>query len=86
MLNIGGKWTMRTLEAETLTDARRERDALLAGLREGRIAPPTATTFGDVFKKYQQARSLSERTREHERHLFSRHLADFEDRRVQELT
>ncbi len=29
-----GRWTMQTLDAETLTEARRERDGLLAGLHE----------------------------------------------------
>ncbi len=35
-----GRWTMQTLAAETLTEARRERESLLAGLREGRVAAP----------------------------------------------
>jgi hypothetical protein len=33
-----GKWQMLNLKARTLTEAKRERDSLLAGLREGRIA------------------------------------------------
>src|SRR4051812_23835272 len=40
-----GRWTMRTLDADTLTEARRERDSLVAGLREGRIAAPAAATL-----------------------------------------
>lgn len=83
---LDGRWTMRTLGAETLTEARREREGLLAGLREGRIAAPATATFGDVFSEYQQARTLSDRTRAHERHLVERHLATLKARRVQEVT
>jgi integrase len=81
-----GRWTMRTLNADTLTDARRERESLLAGLREGRIAAPDRTTFREAFEEYQGARSLSERTRDHERHLRDRHLSHLVDRRVQEIS
>ena len=44
-----GRSTMHNLDADTLTEARRERDSWLAGLREGRIAAPARATFGDVF-------------------------------------
>src|SRR5215468_6433823 len=67
-----GKWTMKTLAADTLAEARRERASLLAGLHEGRIATPTAATFADVFGEYQRARNLSDRTQRHERHLLDR--------------
>jgi integrase len=83
---LDGKWTMRTLDADTLTDARRERESLLAGLREGRIAAPASATFADVFAEYLAARALSERTRGHERHLLDRHLGAFKSRRVQDVT
>lgn len=83
---IDGRWTMRTLDATTLTEARRERESLLAGLREGRIATPNAATFEDAFADYQAARTLSERTRRHERHLVDRHLAELKRRRVQDVT
>lgn len=83
---LEGRWTMRTLDADTLTDARREREGLLAGLREGRIAAPAAATFAEVFAEYQDARTLSERTRKHERHLVDRHLAALKNRRVQDVT
>ena len=33
-----GRWRMRTLKATSLTEAKRERAALVVGLREGRIA------------------------------------------------
>jgi integrase len=81
-----GRWTMRTLTADTLTDARCERESLLAGLREGRIAAPDRTTFREAFEEYQGARSLSERTRDHEQHLRDRHLSHLVDRRVQEIS
>jgi integrase len=82
----GGRWTMRTLAAETLTEARRERESLLAGLREGRVAAPASVTFGEVIAEYQAARSLSERTRKHEQHLAARHLAPLLPRKVQAVT
>jgi integrase len=81
-----GRWRMVTLEADTLTEARRERDALLAGLRDGRTRAPSATTVDDLFRDYQDARNLSERTRAHERHLFDRHLGELADRRAQDVT
>ncbi len=81
-----GRWIMRTLEAETLTEARRERDGLVAGFREGRIAAPSAATFEQLFRDWQGARDLAERTRTHERHLFTRHLPRLAARRVQEIT
>jgi integrase len=81
-----GPWRMQTLHAETITDARRERDSLLAGLREARIAAPDLATFPTVFAEYQDARSLSDRTKRHEHHLVRRHLADLSARRVQDVT
>src|SRR5262245_3135928 len=63
---IDGRWTMKKLEAETLTEARRERDSILSGLREGRIAQRDGATFGDCFTEFQDSRRLSERTRKHE--------------------
>lgn len=77
---------MQTLEAETITEARRERESLLAGLRESRVAAPAAATFADIFRDYQASRSLSERTKMHEQHLVSRHLAALKTRRVQDVT
>jgi hypothetical protein len=50
---LEGRWTMRTLAAETLTVARREREGLLAGIRDGRIPAPAAATFEDVFAEHQ---------------------------------
>ena len=65
--SISGRWTMTTLAAETLTEARRERASLIAGHREGRIASRSSTTFGDVFTEWQASRVISDRTAEHER-------------------
>jgi integrase len=79
------RWRMQALDAETLTEARRERDGLLAALRESRIAGPDTATFADVFGEYQDARSLSPRTRAHEQHLVDRHLASLRTRRVQDV-
>lgn len=84
-LTIDGRWTMKTLDAETLTEARRELASLDSGLREGRIAAPAAATFADVFAEYQASRTLAQRTRDHEQHLLDRHLSTFKPRRVQEL-
>ena len=44
------RWRMQTLQAETLTAAKRERESLLSGLREGRIAAKDGATFADVFR------------------------------------
>jgi integrase len=81
-----GRWIMRTLDAETLTEARRERESLLAGLREGRIAAPAETTFEELFRDWLGARNLSERTREHERHVFRHHLERLAAERAQDVT
>lgn len=83
---IQGRWHMRNLAASTLTEARRERNNMLAGMREGRIAAPAQQTFADAFVDYQDSRRLSERTIRHERHLRDRHLRDLADRRVQDVT
>jgi integrase len=83
---IDGRWRTHKLEATTLTDARRERDSWLAGSREGRIAAPDRTTFADVAAEWQDSRTISPRTRTHERHLIDRHLAKLKTRRAQEVT
>lgn len=82
---LDGRWTMHTLDADTLTDARRERDSWLSGLREGRIAAPDRATFDAIFADWQEARNLSERTRRHERHVAEKRLASVLTRRVQEI-
>jgi integrase len=81
-----GRWRMETLDADTLTDARRARESVLAGLREERRAAPNTTTFEAMLSEYQASRSLSERTRAHELHLAARHLSALKRRRVQDVT
>ena len=55
-----GRWTMQTLDAETLTEARRERESLLAGLREGRVAAPGR---GDVRRGVRRVPGRPHRSR-----------------------
>jgi integrase len=81
-----GRWRIVNLTANTLTAARRERESLLAGLREGRTVPSAALTFERAFDEYQHSRLLSPRTRTHERHLRDRHLAALKHRRIQDVT
>jgi hypothetical protein len=81
-----GRWRFQNLAAKTLTAARREREHLLAGLREGRTAAPSSVTFADAFTDYQASRKLSTRTLDHERHLLDRHLAAIKHRPVQDVT
>jgi integrase len=83
---IDGRWTMKTLRAGTLTEAKRERESWVAGLREGRVAAPAAMTFAQLHTEYQDARNLSDRTRRHEQHLADRHLARLKSRRAQAVT
>ena len=82
----GEKWQMVTLDAKTITEAKRERESLLAGLREGRVAAKDGATFSDVFAEWQDARSLSERTREYEQYVLDHHLPTMKGRRVQDVT
>jgi integrase len=81
-----GRWRMVTLEARTLTEARRERESLLAGLREGRTAVPATLAVRDLFADYMQTRTLSARTDAHERDLFGRYLGTIAARRAQDVT
>jgi integrase len=83
---VDGRWTMKTLAVETLTEARRERESMLAGFREGRIPAPDRVTFAELFSEYQDARSLSNRTRAHEQHLLDRHLATLSARPMQSIS
>jgi integrase len=84
--SLDGRWNMKTLEAETLTEARRERASLLAGRREGRIAARNPVTFAETFTEWQASRVISERTAEHERCILRRYLADMKPRRVQDVS
>jgi integrase len=80
------RWRMVKLNATTITEARRERESLLAGLREGRTPAPNTLTFERAFEEYQDSRVLAQRTLGHERHLLDRHLADLKHRRIQDVT
>jgi integrase len=80
-----GRWRTRTLKAATLTEAKRERTALVVGLREGRIASADNSTFAEVFEEWQLGRTIAERTAEHERHHLDRHLATFKGQKVQKI-
>jgi integrase len=84
--NVEGRWAMKTLDAESLTEAKRERESWLAGLREGRVAPTSGTTFRAVFSDWQASRRISERTAEHERHLLDKRLGSLADRPLQKIT
>ena len=77
---------MRTLRAETLTEAKRERDSLVAGLREGRTVAPESLTVRDLFNDYQQSRNLSARTDSHDRETFDRYLDGIAAGRAQDVT
>src|SRR5918995_5875742 len=52
------KWRMQTLKATTLTEAKRERQSLVSGLREGRVASPDGTTFSELFEEWQKVRTI----------------------------
>jgi integrase len=80
-----GRWTMRTLDAATLTEARREREALIADLAAGRAAPRSGVTFADAFADWQRSRALSERTIRDERAVARRYLSTILARRVQDV-
>jgi integrase len=81
-----GKWKMQTLEAATLTEARRERESLLAGLREGRTAAPAAITTQDLFEDWLRSRTVGDRTAAHERWLVGAYLKAISAKRAQSVT
>jgi integrase len=82
------KWRIVNLTARTITDAKRERESLLAGLREGRSAAPSALTFEGAFHDWQDSRSrvLGQRTLADERHVLDRRLSALKHRRLQDVT
>ena len=75
-----------TLQATTRTEALRERDSRLAAIREGRVAAKDDSTFGTLFDEWQDARNLSERTREYEQYVLDHHLPTMRDRKVQDIS
>jgi integrase len=81
-----GKWRMENLNATTLSAARRERESLIAALREDRASAPNGTRFVDVFGDYQASRKLGKGQIKHEQYLLGHYLPSFKDRRVQDVT
>jgi integrase len=77
---------MQTLNATTLTAAKRERESLLAALRERRRALSNDETWNAIFEEWLASRDASARTIAHDRHLAGRHLAALQGRRVQDVT
>jgi hypothetical protein len=77
---------MRTLEAESLTEARREREALIADLASGRAAPRSGVTFAQALADWQGSRTLSERTIRDERAVARRYLSKLLTRRIQDVS
>jgi integrase len=72
-----GRWTMPTLEATNLRDAKREREALIAALREGRAASKSTLDFDACLDAYLEAlagSSARERTVRHNRWVADRYL------------
>jgi integrase len=80
------RWTMTTLKARTLREARRERGALLAAIDEGRKVTNAPDTFQDVFAAWQELRAPGERQRSHERNLLDWYLSKLAARKVQGIT
>jgi integrase len=81
-----GRWRMVALEAATLTAAKRERESLLASLREQRRAASSDETWDAIFEEWLASRGAAKRTIDHDRHLAGRHLAALSGRRVQNIT
>jgi integrase len=83
---------MKTLDATTLTDARKEREDHLSDLRSKRTPSPDKTTLGELFEQRQERRvkktgkRIAEQTRAHDRQLFDTHLGDLASRPVQSLS
>ena len=83
---VTGRWTMKSLDAKDLSAAKRERESLLSGLREGRVAAKNDSTVAAVFTDWQSSRRISERTAANEQGLFDRHLGAITGKRVQDVT
>jgi integrase len=72
-----GKWTMPSLKATTLREAKRERASLLAALHEGRAASRSALTFDTCLDRYLEALEQSgvrEKTITGNSEIASRHV------------
>ena len=87
-----GKWRTETLPdpppdtKNPLTWAKQELKARQVGLHNGTIAARDDSTVSALFGEWQDSRDLAERTKQHERHLFNRHLGSIKGRRAQDVT
>jgi integrase len=85
-----GNWTMPTLKATTLREAKRERASLVAALREGRAASRSTLSFDSCLDRYLEALeggSAREKTVRHNRWIAKRYLRDrLGAKPVQEIT
>src|SRR5262245_28949148 len=63
---VSGAWRMKALDAKDLSAAKREREALVTGLREGRIAAKNDSTVEAILADWQSSRRISDRTVAHE--------------------
>lgn len=79
--DLDGRWRMVTLKARNRTEARAERDDLLAKHRRGEVAAPSKITLGEIAAEYLQsveelvaAEELGERTLERYRHALNHHV------------
>jgi integrase len=71
------RWTMPTLKATNVRDAKRERAALIAALHEGRAASRSILNFNDCLDAYLEALAggdARERTVHHNRWVAERYL------------
>jgi hypothetical protein len=92
--DANGVWRMKTLQATTRTDARAERDAFLAKLRRGEIAPPSKLTFAEVATEFLTAfeglvasGERAERTLERYRSALDLHvIPTLGQRQIQKIT
>jgi integrase len=81
-----GTWRTQNLASETLTAAKRERESLLAALREQRQAVSSDEGWSALFQEWLASRDAAKRTIEHDRHLARRHLGALDGRRVQDVS
>jgi integrase len=85
-----GKWTMPTLKATTLREAKRERASALAALHEGRATSKSALSFDTCLDRYLDALEeggAREKTVRHNRWIAKRYLRDrLGAKPVQEIT
>jgi integrase len=92
--DANGVWRMKTLRARSRTEARAERDAFLAKLRRGEIAPPSNITFAEVaaefltmFETLVAAGERAERTLERYRSALDLHvIPTLGERPIQKIT